>query len=157
MIAACRVSYDAVARAVVRVAAENGELLRTSRSAIAHWVAGTAPGERTATCLAEALSRRAGRAVTLEQIGLPGTAIPLPSSTAPANEAAALARADVDHRGFLATAVYTVAGASLPLGYNHEPVARLLRTRAGQARASAAVDISVRAARRRAGLRGISG
>jgi hypothetical protein len=36
MIAACGVSYDAVARMVVRVAAENGEALRTNRSAVAH-------------------------------------------------------------------------------------------------------------------------
>ena len=39
----------------MRFAAENGEVLRTSRSAVAHWVAGTAPGERTAAYVAEAL------------------------------------------------------------------------------------------------------
>src|ERR1700744_700704 len=70
MIAASGLSYDTVARAVVRVAAENGEVLRTNRSAVAHWVAGTAPGERTAAYLAEALSRRAGRPVAPAQIGL---------------------------------------------------------------------------------------
>ena len=37
MIAACGMSYDAVARAVIRVAAENGEVRRTNRSAAAHW------------------------------------------------------------------------------------------------------------------------
>ncbi|HUN34380.1 MAG TPA: tetratricopeptide repeat protein [Trebonia sp.] len=144
MIAACGVSYDAVARAVVRVAAENGEVLRTNRSAVAHWVAGTAPGERTAAYLAEALSRRAGRLVTPGQIGLATVPGLLPSGTGPVSEVAALARADADHRGFLATAVYTVTGASLPLGYDHEPVARLLRTRAGQGRAGRAEVAVVR-------------
>ena len=138
MIAASGMSYDTVARAVVRVAAENGEVLRTNRSAVAHWVAGTAPGERTAAYLAEALSRRAGRPVAPGQIGLAESLDPLPSGAGPAADAAALARADVDNRGFLAAAVYTVTGASLPLGYDHEPVARLLRARSGQGRAGPA-------------------
>ncbi len=137
MIAACGMSYDAVARAVVRIAAENGEVLRTNRSAVAHWVAGTAPGERTAAYLTEALSRRAGRPVTPEQIGLPASLDQLPSGVGLAGEVSALARGDVDHRGFLATVVYTAAGASLPLGYDHEPVARLLRARAGRVRVGA--------------------
>jgi hypothetical protein len=135
MLAASGMSYDAVARAVVRIAAENGEILRTNRSAVAHWVAGTAPGEQTAAYLAEAMSRRMGRPVTPGQIGLAVSPDLLPSGAGPAAEAAALARADIDNRGFLATAVYSVAGASLPLGYDHEPVARLLRVRGGQARA----------------------
>jgi hypothetical protein len=138
MIAASGMSYDTVARAVVRVAAENGEILRTNGSAVAHWVAGTAPGERTAGYLAEAMSRRAGRPVTPGQIGLVASSDPLPSRAGPAAEVATLARADADNRGFLATAVYTAADASLPLGYDHEPVARLLRTRGGQALAGPA-------------------
>ena len=144
MIAASGMSYDAVARAVVRVAAENGEILRTNRSAVAHWVAGITPGERTAAYLAEALSRRAGRPVTREQIGLAGLPDPLPSCAGLTGEMAALARADADHRGFLATAVYTATGASLPLEYDHEPVARLLRARAGQVRAGPAEVAVVR-------------
>lgn len=142
MIAACGMSYDAVARAVVRVAAENGEVLRTNRSAVAHWVAGTAPGERTAAYLAEALSRRAGRPVTPEQIGLAASPYPLACAADPAATVAALARADTGHRGFLAVAVYTAADASLPLGYDHEPVTRLLRARTGSARAGAS-EVSV--------------
>jgi tetratricopeptide (TPR) repeat protein len=138
MLAASGMSYDAMARAVVRVAAENGEILRTNRSAVAHWVAGTAPGERTVAYLAEALSRRMGRPVTPGQIGLAASPAPLPSGAGPVAEAAALARADIDNRGFLATAVYSAVGASLPLGYDHEPVARLLRVRGGQTRAGPA-------------------
>jgi len=138
MIAASGLSYDAVARAVVRVAAENGEILRTNRSAVAHWVAGTTPGERTAAYLAEALSRRTARPVTPGQIGLAASPDPLPTGAGPVAEVAALARADNDNRGFLAVAVYTAADASLPLGYDHEPVARLLRVRGGQTRAGVA-------------------
>lgn len=144
MITACGMSYDAVARAVVRVAAENGEALRTNRSAVAHWVSGTAPGERTAAYLAEALSRRLGRPVRAEQIGLKPSPDPLPSSAGPVGELAVLAGGDAAHRGFLAAAVYTAAGASLPLGYDHEPVARLLRARTGQAQAGHAEAAVVR-------------
>lgn len=97
MIAACGMSYEAVARAVVRVAAENGEVLRTNRSAVAHWIAGTAPGERTSACLAEALSRRTARPVTPGQIGLAVAPDPLPTGAGPVSEMAALARADIDH------------------------------------------------------------
>ena len=144
MIAACGMSYDAVARSVVRVAAENGEVLRTNRSAVAHWVAGTGLGERTAAYLVEALSRRAGRPVAPEQIGLAVAPHLLAGGDDPAGEVSALARADAGHRGFLAMAVYTVAGASLPLGYDHEPVSRLLRARSGQGRAGAAEVTVVR-------------
>jgi hypothetical protein len=131
-------------RRAQHLAAENGEVLRTNRSAVAHWVAGTAPGERTAAYLAEALSRRAGRPVTPQQIGLAASPDQLPSGAGPAGEMAALARADVDHQGFLAAAVYTTVGASLPLGYDHEPVARLLRVRSGRARVGAAEVAVVR-------------
>lgn len=144
MITACGMSYESVARAVVRVAAENGEALRTNRSAVAHWINGTAPGERTASYLAEALSRRAGRPVTAEQIGLAASPDPLPSRAGPGDELAALARADADHRGFLATAVYMAADASMPLGYDHEPVSRLLLARTGQARVGGAEAAVVR-------------
>jgi hypothetical protein len=47
-IAGTGLSYDAMARSVRRIAAENGEILATSKSAVAHWVAGTEPGQRTA-------------------------------------------------------------------------------------------------------------
>jgi tetratricopeptide (TPR) repeat protein len=143
-LAASGMSYDAVARAVVRVAAENGEILRTNRSAVAHWVAGTAPGERTVAYLAEALSRRMGHPVTTVQIGLAASPDPLPSGAGPVAEAGELARADIDNRGFLATAVYSAADASLPLGYDHEPVARLLRVRGGQVRAGPAEVLVLR-------------
>lgn len=63
-------TYDALARAVARAAAENGDHgLRTNRSAIAHWVSGVTPSGATSGYLAEALSRRLGRPVSPTDIG----------------------------------------------------------------------------------------
>ncbi|MFC4591801.1 tetratricopeptide repeat protein [Sphaerisporangium corydalis] len=137
MIVVCGMSYDGVAGAVRRIAAENGEVLRTNKSAIAHWVAGVEPGERTAVYLAEALSRRAGRPVTPTQLGLGAGVGPELVGTQPIETAALLGSADVEHHSFLAAAAYTAAGVMMPLEYDHEPVARLLRARTGQARVGA--------------------
>ncbi|MEU8246236.1 tetratricopeptide repeat protein [Nonomuraea sp. NPDC048916] len=135
MITTLGMSYDGVARAVVRIAAENGEALRTNKSAVAHWVAGVEPGERTAVYLAEALSRRAGRPVTPTQLGFAVGSGPELVGTHPIATATLLGRADVEHRNFLAAAVYTASDVTMPLDYDHEPVSRLLRARTGQARA----------------------
>ncbi|WP_019629318.1 hypothetical protein [Actinomadura atramentaria] len=143
MIAASGLSYDAVARAVVRIAAENGEVLRTNKSAVAHWVAGTEPGERTVAYLAEVLSRRAGRPVTPAQLGFTATGPEL-AGAQPIETAALLGRADIDHRNFLAAAVFTAADVTMPLDYDHEPVARLLRARTGRARVGAEEVMVVR-------------
>jgi len=62
-------TYDTLARTVVRVAAENGEHARTNRSAVAHWLRGVRPSDRTAGYLAEALSRLTGRPVTVAELG----------------------------------------------------------------------------------------
>jgi tetratricopeptide (TPR) repeat protein len=134
MIAECGLSYDGLARAVVRVAAENGEALRTNKSAVAHWVAGARPSERTAAYLAEALSRRSGRPVTAMQLGLTSVSRPELAGAQPIDTAALLGRADMEHHRFLAAAVYTVCDARMPLDYDREPVSRLLRARTGLAR-----------------------
>ncbi|MEZ0115137.1 tetratricopeptide (TPR) repeat protein [Catenulispora sp. EB89] len=136
-IAASGLGYEAVARAVVRIAAENGDVLRTNKSAVAHWVAGVEPSARTATYLAEALSRRTGRPVTRIQLGLAGGQGLERVGAEPAVDAVALGRADVERREWLAAAVYTTADVAMPLQYDHEPVARLLRARTGQARVGA--------------------
>ena len=143
-IAASGLGYDGVARAVVRIAAESGEALRTNKSAVAHWVAGAEPNQRTAAYLAEALSRRAGRPVTLNQLGLTEDAGRARVGAQPAADAALLGRADVEHREWLAAAVYTAADVAMPLEYDHEPVARLLRARGGQAQVGAAEIAVVR-------------
>ena len=111
--------------------------LRTNKSAVAHWVAGVAPSARTAAYLAEALSRRAGRPVTLNQLGLVEEARLERVGAQPAADAVAMGRADVEHREWLAVAVYTVADVAMPLDYDHDPVARLLRVRGGQTRVGA--------------------
>lgn len=136
-IAASGMSYDGVARAVVRIAAENGEALRTNKSAVAHWVAGVQPSERTAAYLAEALSRRAGRPVTPSQLGLSPVLGSELIGSQPIETAVLLGRADIEHRTFLATAVYTASDVAIPVAYDHEPVARLLRARTGHARVGA--------------------
>lgn len=137
MIAACGMSYDGVARAVVRIAAENGETLRTNKSAVAHWVAGVEPAHKTAVYVAEALSRRARRPVTPTQLGFSAGSPPELIGAHPIETAILLGRADIEHRDFLAAAVYTATGAATPVKYDHEPTARLLRVRTGHARVSA--------------------
>lgn len=137
MIAACAMSYETVARAVVRVAAENGEVLRTNKSAVAHWVAGVQPNPQTVAYLAEALSRRTGRAVTPTQLGLAAAPGPRLAGAQPIETATLLGRADVEHHDLLAAAVYTASEIAMPLAYDHEPVARLLRARTGGARVGA--------------------
>jgi hypothetical protein len=128
-------SYDAVARAVVRVAAENGEVLRTSKSAVAHWVAGAEPSGRTGIYLAEVISRRSGHPVTVRQPGFATEPVPELAGAEPIKTATLLGQADREHNGFLAAAVYTASDVRAPLDYDPEPVSRLLRARIGQARA----------------------
>lgn len=136
-IAACGMSYDAVARAVVRIAAQNGETLRTNKSAVAHWVAGVSPNRRTVLFLAEALSRRAGRPVTPTQLGFAVDSEPDLTGAHPIETAMLLGRAGIEHRGLLAAAVYTASAVQIPVDYDQEPVSRMLRARTGQARVGA--------------------
>lgn len=62
--------YDGIARAVQAVAVESGQRLGTNRSAVHHWLAGAEPSGATAGYLAEALTRRLGRRITREDLGL---------------------------------------------------------------------------------------
>ncbi|MEV1241834.1 tetratricopeptide repeat protein [Nonomuraea sp. NPDC049750] len=144
MISASGLGYEGVARAVVRVAAENGEALRTNKSAIAHWVAGIEPGERTIGYLVEALSRRAGRPVTRQQLGFLTDEPAALEGPEPIETATLLGRTDVENGGYLATAVYTAAQLRMPLDYDAEAVSRLLRARTGLARVGAAEVAVVR-------------
>jgi tetratricopeptide (TPR) repeat protein len=142
-IAASGLSYEGVARAVLRVAAESGEALRTNKSAVAQWVAGVQPNERTASYLAEALSRRTGQPMAPAQLGLAASVVDLVGAE-PIETATLLGRADVDHRGFLAAAVYTASDVAMPVTYDPEPVSRLLRARTGTARVGTAEVAVVR-------------
>ncbi|MFD7028493.1 tetratricopeptide repeat protein [Streptomyces sp. NPDC059917] len=123
-------TYDALAREVRRIAAENGELLQTNKSAISHWVNGTrSPSGQAGQYLAEALSRRLGRVVTRAQLGLRSTDAQSRPDADPVTAVTDLGRADVERRRFLAIAAFTTAGVAMPLLHDHEATSRMLRAR----------------------------
>jgi transcriptional regulator with XRE-family HTH domain len=126
-------TYEALARDVRRIAAENGEVLQTNKSAISHWVNGTRiPSGRVSQYLAEALSRRTGRTITQTEIGLRADdAAGEPAESDPVLAVTDLGRADVERRRFLAIAAFTTAGVAMPIGYDHEATSRMLRVRTG--------------------------
>ncbi|MBJ7004990.1 Tat pathway signal protein [Streptomyces sp. CRPSP2-6A1] len=115
-------SQQKVAAAFVRVAAEVGakELLGTSRSHIAMWVAGTQPSGRAPLILCETLSRRLQRPITPAEIGLsaPGAGAVAASewNVDTLTALVDLGRSDVDleRRRLLAGAAYSVGGLILP-------------------------------------------
>jgi transcriptional regulator with XRE-family HTH domain/tetratricopeptide (TPR) repeat protein len=133
VIAASGCTYEALARDVRRIAAENGEIIQTNKSAVSHWVNGMRqPSGRTDQYLAEALSRRTGRTITLTEIGLRTPEVAPLDDADPVAAATGLGRADVERRRFLAIAAFTTAGVAMPLAYDHEATARMLRTRTGR-------------------------
>lgn len=122
-------TYDGLARAVRTVAAENGEVLQTNKSAVAHWTAGVCPGERTRRYIAEALSRRAGRAIPPSDIGFASSEDAPPLTTDPITAAVDLGHAGMRPTSFLGAAAFTVHAVAAPLAYDHEAVSRMLRAR----------------------------
>ncbi|MEU5834644.1 hypothetical protein ABZ820_13365 [Streptomyces diacarni] len=65
----------AFARALARLGAEVGVHLRYDRTSVAHWLRGSRPDPRVQHLMAEALSRRLGRRVTVAELGMrPGGA-----------------------------------------------------------------------------------
>lgn len=130
-IAEVRWTYEAVASAVRRVAAENGEILRTNKSNVAHWINGTQPSGQASQYLAEALSRRARRPITLAEIGFETGDNAHLATGDPINAVAELGRADTERRRFLSTAAFTAAAVAMPLTYDHDAVSRMLRARTG--------------------------
>lgn len=136
-------SHGQVAAAFVRVAAESGarELAGVGRSHVSHWVSGSQPSGRSPLILCEALSRRLGRVVTLDAIGLldqepPGEVIGWGADTLA--ELADLGRADVDaeRRRVLGSAAYSAAALALPGGW-WEQTARRGRERGSAATGTA--------------------
>ncbi|RSO02128.1 transcriptional regulator, partial [Streptomyces sp. WAC 06725] len=127
-ISATGCTYEALARDVRRIAAENGEILQTNKSAVSHWTNGTRqPTGRTGQYLAEALSRRTGRIITQTEIGLRTPDGQELAEGDPVLAATDLGRADVERRRFLAVAAFTTAGVAMPLAHDHEVTTRMLR------------------------------
>ncbi|MGP3986665.1 hypothetical protein [Streptomyces sp. 3N207] len=62
----------AFARALARLGAEVGIHLRYDRTSVAHWLRGSRPDPRVQHLMAEALSRRLGRRVTVADLGMHG-------------------------------------------------------------------------------------
>lgn len=128
-IAETRWTYEAVASAVRRVAAENGEIISTNKSAVAHWIDGVRPKGQVPQYLAEALSRRARRPITVTEIGLGSDGITPPMNDDPINAVTDLGRADTERRRFLSAAAFTAAAIAMPLTYDYDAISRMLRAR----------------------------
>ncbi|WP_211588946.1 Tat pathway signal protein [Allorhizocola rhizosphaerae] len=120
-IAEARWSHAQAAAALLRVAAEVGarELAAVSRSHVSHWVAGSHPSGSAPALLAEAFSRRLGRLVSPEDLGLSAATDALPALDWNLDTLAALAdlgrvNVDVGRRSLLEAAAYSVAALAVP-------------------------------------------
>ncbi|GFE25752.1 Tat pathway signal protein [Streptomyces nigrescens] len=115
-------SHSQVALAVVRLGRENGvrECAAIGRSHVSKWVGGTRPSGQVPLILCEALSRRLGRVVTLDEVGLadPSSAPcgALDWRTDAVASLVDLGRVDVDleRRQLLVGSAYSVASLALP-------------------------------------------
>jgi len=115
-------SHAQVARAFVRVAVECGaqEFVAVGRSHVSHWVGGSKPSGRAPMILCETLARRLGRAVTLDEIGLSVQSLSSRDTLAWHVDTLValtdLGRVDVDveRRGVLGAAAYSLAALALP-------------------------------------------
>jgi tetratricopeptide (TPR) repeat protein/transcriptional regulator with XRE-family HTH domain len=111
-------SQQQTATRVGRVAKEMGyaALENVGRSTISMWISGARPQDPAPEVLREALSRGLGRPVGLEEIGLEAPPMSPPSTVWQVDTLAALADLGrgVDRRGFIGTAIYSVAGLTLP-------------------------------------------
>ncbi|MFI8461309.1 tetratricopeptide repeat protein [Kitasatospora sp. NPDC085464] len=120
-------TYEALAKAVRGVAAEAGETLHTSRSAVLSWMRGGTPTGRTAAYLAEALTRLAKRKVTAAEIGLGFPAFGEALALDPLATAADLGRLVMLHRRDFLALTFAAGIVGLPLTYDHGAVAATLR------------------------------
>jgi hypothetical protein len=117
-------SREQVARAFVRVAVENGvaELTGVGRSHVSHWVSGSRPSGLAPAILCETLSRRLGRTVTLDEVGLTAADSPIGQAldwdTDTLSALADLGRherdMDLSRREAMGAALYRAAPVALP-------------------------------------------
>lgn len=137
VIAEARLSHAQVASAFVRVALENGaqEFATVGRSHVSHWVRGARPSGWAPAFLTEALSRRLGRTILPEDIGLsvPATALGpdggWDTDTLTALTVFGRREVDVDRRQALGAATYSVASLALPSGAWWERMGQRSRSR----------------------------
>ncbi|MFK0016614.1 tetratricopeptide repeat protein [Streptomyces sp. NPDC091027] len=126
VIAESGATYYALAREIRAVAAEAGQRLGTGPSAVAYWVGGGAPSGRTPVYLAEALTRRTKRRVTVAELGL-GCEADGAMEADPLAVIADLGRSVMQRRRDFLGAAFTAAAVGLPLAYDHEAVAATFR------------------------------
>lgn len=110
---------DALARAVNALSAEAHVNLRYQRSSVTHWLSGMRPREPVPELVAEALSRKLGRKITVTQTGFDGVAgddqLATWWTTDPADELARLAETAKGNRRVVGTElVYRLAALSAP-------------------------------------------
>lgn len=130
-------TYAALASTVRTIAAEHGETLRTNKSTVEHWIKGVLPAGRTGFYLAQALSRRLGRLLTEEDLGLTppdrqfDDSIGLSLGDDPIDALLPIWRAELERRRFLTSSAYSAAAALLPLGPLREIAERAHHARLG--------------------------
>ncbi|WP_432037254.1 hypothetical protein [Streptomyces cucumeris] len=137
LVAESGLTYESLAKEVRAVAAECGKLLRTNKSNIDHWMRGAVPAGDTGRYLAVALSRRLGRLLTLQDLGLAphegeDDSLGLSINQDPLDILLPMWRHELDRRRFLTTSAYSVATSGLPLSYVQEIADRTAAARTGQ-------------------------
>lgn len=147
-------THSQAAVAFVHVAAENGarEFAAVGRSHVSHWVGGSQPSGQAPVYLSEALSRRLGRTITPEQIGMTSpqgnrddeTGWQTDTLIALADLRRGEGEDDVRRRQLLGTTAYSVAALVLPAGPWWEQMARTSRAASGTLHAGAADAEAVR-------------
>lgn len=110
-----------LARQVNTLGAERGTPLHYDRTTVAHWLAGSRPRPPVPALVAEALSRRLGRPVRLQDTGLPDTRQPGHGAGAPPGEGSAVERLDrilrdTDRRSLALVGAYSLAALAIPTG-----------------------------------------
>ncbi|MFF7445919.1 MULTISPECIES: hypothetical protein [unclassified Streptomyces] len=110
-----------LARQVNALGAERGTPLHYDRTTVAHWLAGSRPRPPVPALVAEALSRRLGRPVLLQDTGLLDTRQPGHGAGTPPGEGSAVERLDrilrdTDRRSLALVGAYSLAALAIPTG-----------------------------------------